>query len=91
MTDDQEPRDGEDGITFGYKVLAAVGAMVGAKLARKAATKGWRAATGHEPPAGLGRAGFAEVAAWAAVSAAAVAVAQILVRRRVAAMADRGS
>lgn len=78
-------------IGLGYKVLAAVGAVVGAKVARKATRKIWRATTGHEPPDIAARRGvsFVETALWTATSAAAIAAAQVTVRRRIAALASR--
>jgi hypothetical protein len=78
---------------IGYKILASIGATAGATVARKVLTKGWKTATGKEPPANpehLG-VGVGEAASWAAVSAAAVAVARVLARRRVAATWQRAS
>jgi hypothetical protein len=79
--------------TIGYKILASIGATAGATVARKVLTKGWKAATGKEPPANPEHPGVSvgEAAGWAAASAAVVAVARVLARRRVAATWQRAS
>jgi hypothetical protein len=78
---------------LGYKILAGLGATVGAAVARKALSTGWKTATGKEPPAKPEHPDvkWAEGATWAAVSAAAVAVARLLAQRRVAATWQRAS
>jgi Protein of unknown function (DUF4235) len=78
---------------LGYKILASIGATAGATVARKVLTKGWKSATGKEPPTNPEHLGVSagEAATWAALSAAVVAVARVLARRRVAATWQRAS
>jgi hypothetical protein len=78
---------------LGYKILAGLGATVGGTVARKAMTTGWKTATGKEPPAKPEHPDvkWSEAATWAALSAAAVAVARVLAQRRVAATWQRAS
>lgn len=77
----------------GYKLYAALGAAVGAAIARKALTASWRTATGKEPPTNLENpeVGWAEALSWAVASAAAVAAAKLVARRRVALTWQRAS
>jgi hypothetical protein len=78
---------------LGYKVLAGVGAAVGATVARKALDTGWKTATGKKPPANPEHPDvkWGEAATWAAVSAAIIALGKLLAQRRVAATWRRAS
>jgi hypothetical protein len=78
---------------LGYKVLASLGATAGTTLARKAVTATWKRATGKPPPDNPEHPDvrWGEAAAWAAVSAAAIALAKLVAQRRVAATWQRAS
>ncbi|HTR69847.1 MAG TPA: DUF4235 domain-containing protein [Mycobacteriales bacterium] len=71
----------------GYRVLATVGAAVGAVVARKVLITSWKTATGKEPPAHPENPDvrWAEAATWAVASAVVVALAKLTAQRRVAA------
>lgn len=78
---------------LGYKVLAALGATAGGAVARKVLDTGWRSATGKEPPTNPEHPDvrWTEAVSWAAGSAAVVAIARLLAKRRVAATWRRAS
>jgi hypothetical protein len=78
---------------LGYKLIASISAAVGANLARKVLTQGWKTATGKEPPTKPEHPAVSvgEAAGWAALSAGGVAVARVLAQRKVAATWRRAS
>jgi hypothetical protein len=78
---------------LGHKVLSGVGAAATTAVAQKALKKGWTKATGKEPPADPAHPDvrWREAAAWAAASAAIVAVARLFAQRKVAATWRRAS
>jgi hypothetical protein len=78
---------------LGYKVLAALGATAGGAMARKLLDRGWRSATGKEPPENPEHPDvrWTEAVSWAAGSAAVVAIARLVAKRRVAATWRRAS
>jgi Protein of unknown function (DUF4235) len=78
---------------LGYKMLAGAGAAVGASVARKALDRGWKTATGKEPPTNPEHPDvkWSEAVMWAAASATVVALARLLAQRRVAATWRRAS
>jgi hypothetical protein len=78
---------------FGYKVMAAVATLVGAALARKLLTFGWKAATGKEPPANPEHPDvtWAEAASWAVASGVVVGLVKLVAQRQVAATWRRAS
>lgn len=71
----------------GYKILALVASLIGAFVARKALTLGWRLASGKEPPSNPEHpeVTWAEAASWAIVSGAVVGLARMIAQKRVAA------
>ncbi|HEX3823150.1 MAG TPA: DUF4235 domain-containing protein [Mycobacteriales bacterium] len=89
---DEPPPDKGSG-KIGYKILASLGATAGTAVARKAVKATWRTATGKPPPETPEHPDvrWGEAATWAAVSAAAVAVAKLMAQRRVAATWRRAS
>jgi hypothetical protein len=66
--------------------MTSVAAAASALAARKVLTAGWRRLLGKEPPSEPAHPDTraAEAAGWAAASAAVIAAAQVLARRRVA-------
>ena len=84
--------DGQTGKTA-YKLLALAASLVGAIVARKALTLGWRAVKGKEPPANPEHpeVTWAEAASWAIVSGAAVGLARMIAQKRVAASWHRST
>ncbi|HVW80441.1 MAG TPA: DUF4235 domain-containing protein [Mycobacteriales bacterium] len=78
---------------LGHKVMAGIGAAATTAVARKVLTSGWKKATGSEPPADPANPDvrWREAAGWAALSAAAVAIARLAAQRRVAATWRRAS
>jgi hypothetical protein len=78
---------------LGHKVLSGVGAAATAAVARKMLTRGWKKATGNEPPADPANPDvrWRDAAGWAAASAAVVALARLVAQRRVAATWRRAS
>ena len=83
----------EDGGKVGYKVIAAVSALIGATIARKLLTFVWKQVTGKEPPANPEHPDvtWGEAATWAAVSGVAVALARLVAQRQAAATWHRAS
>jgi Protein of unknown function (DUF4235) len=77
----------------GYKIFAALGAAIGATVARKAVTMTWTRATGKEPPLNPENPDvrWGEAVSWAIASAAAIAAAKLLAQRRIAATWQRAS
>jgi hypothetical protein len=81
-------------VRMGYTIATAIGAAVGTAIARKALAMTWQKTTGKAPPAKGPEqleAGWAEAAAWVAISAAAAAVARLAAHRRIAATWQRAS
>lgn len=78
--------DSQSGKT-GYKVLALIASLVGAMVARKSLTIGWRLVSGKEPPANPEHpeVTWTEAASWAIVSGAVVGLARMIAQKRVAA------
>ena len=70
----------------GYQVLALVASLIGAMIARKTLTLGWRAVSGKEPPSNPEHpeVTWGEAAAWAVVSGAVVGLARMVAQKRVA-------
>lgn len=87
------PAPDKDSGKLGYKILASLGAAAGTTVARKAVTASWKKATGKAPPDNPEHPDvkWGEAATWAALSAAAIAVAKLLAQRRVAATWQRAS
>ena len=77
--------DSQNGKT-GYKFLALAASLLGALVARKALTMGWKAVRGKEPPANPEHpeVTWPEAASWAIVSGAVVGLARMLAQKRVA-------
>ena len=77
--------DGQSGKT-GYKIMALVASLVGAMVARKTLTLGWKLVSGKEPPANPEHpeVTWAEAASWAIVSGAVVGLARMIAQKRVA-------
>jgi hypothetical protein len=71
---------------LGHKVLSGVSAAATTAVARKVLTKGWKTATGKEPPEDPAHPDvrWREAVGWAVASAAVVAVARLIAQRRVA-------
>jgi hypothetical protein len=88
-----EPDQNQNAGKLGYKIFASLGAAVGATVARKTLTAGWKKATGKEPPANPEHPDvrWGEALSWAIASAAAVAAAKVMAQRRVAATWQRAS
>jgi Protein of unknown function (DUF4235) len=89
MADDSGKDDGK----AGYKIMAMAAALLGAAVARKILTIGWKAATGKEPPANPEHPDvtWAEAASWAAVSGVVVGLVKLVAQRQVAATWHRAS
>ena len=87
--DDKDDGDGK----LGYKVMAAVAAMLGALVARKGLAFAWRAATGKEPPANPEHPAvtWPEATAWALVSGAVMGFARMVAQKKVAATWHRAT
>lgn len=83
----------DDGGKLGYKVMAALSALVGAAIARKLLTFVWTRATGKEPPANPEHPDvtWAEAIAWVSVSGVVVALARLVAQRKTAATWHRAS
>jgi hypothetical protein len=77
----------------GYKILAGLGAAVSTAVGQKALDRGWKTATGKEPPTNPEHPDvrWGEAATWAVASASIVALAKLLAQRRVAATWRRAS
>lgn len=71
---------------LGYKVMAALAAMLGALIARRTLALAWKTATGKEPPANPEHPAvtWPEAAAWAAVSGAVMGLARMVAQKKVA-------
>jgi hypothetical protein len=72
------------GAKIGWKLVQAVFTIVVGLAASKAVSAAWKLGSGGKPPKD-GNGGYAEVATWAAVSAAAAATAKLFAERRAAA------
>ena len=85
MSNDGKDGSGKSG-GAGYKVLALLASLLGAMVARKTLTLGWRAVTGNEPPANPEHpeVTWPEAATWAVVSGAFVGLARLIAQKRVA-------
>ncbi len=83
----------DDTGNFGYKVMAAIAAILGALVARKSLTFAWKAATGKEPPANPKHptVTWPEAVSWAVVSGAVVGLARLAAQKRVAASWHRST
>lgn len=70
----------------GYKLLALLASVLGALVARKALTVGWKVISGKEPPANPEHPDvtWPEAVSWAVVSGAVVGVARLAAQKRVA-------
>lgn len=88
----QAPEDKDAG-KLGYKVMAGVGGAVGSLVARKVLNKGWKTATGKEPPTNPEHleVKWPEAATWAFASAGVVALVRLAMLRRIAATWRRAS
>lgn len=77
----------------GYKIMAMGSALLGAAVARKLLTVGWKAATGKEPPANPEHPDvtWGEAVSWAVVSGVVVALVKLVAQRQVAATWKRAS
>jgi hypothetical protein len=71
---------------LGYKVMAALAAMLGALIARRTLAVAWKTATGKEPPANPEHptVTWPEAAAWAVVSGAVMGLARLVAQKKVA-------
>jgi Protein of unknown function (DUF4235) len=89
MADDTGNGDGKTG----YKIIAMASALIGAAIARKLLTIGWKAATGKEPPANPEHPDvtWAEAASWAVASGVVVGLVKLVAQRQVAATWHRAS
>lgn len=69
-----------------WSIMSLVAALLGATVARKTLTSGWRAATGKNPPANPADpdVDLWEAVLWAAVSGTLVQLARMLATRRAA-------
>ncbi len=70
----------------GWKVFAALSAVLAAVLARKVTTVAWKAATGKEPPSNPEdpEVTWAEAAGWAVASGVAIGLARLVAQRQAA-------
>jgi hypothetical protein len=70
----------------GWKIFAALSAVLAAMLARKAVTFAWTTATGKEPPTNPEdpEVTWAEAAGWAVISGVVIALARLLAQRQAA-------
>jgi hypothetical protein len=77
--------DGQSGKT-GYKIMALVASLVGAMVARKTLTLGWKLVSGKEPPANPEHpeVTWGEAVSWAIISGAVVGLARMVAQKRVA-------
>jgi hypothetical protein len=84
---------GNDEGKFGYTILAMVAALLGAAIARKILTLGWKTATGKEPPANPEdpNVTWGEAASWAVASGVVVGLVKLVAVRQVAATWHRAS
>jgi hypothetical protein len=85
--------DDKDAGKFGYKIMVGAGAAVSGIVARKVLDKGWKTATGKEPPTNPEHLDvkWSEAATWAVASAGVVALVRLAAQRRVAATWRRAS
>jgi hypothetical protein len=83
MAEDKDKGKGKTG----YKIMAMASALLGAAVARKILTIGWKAATGKEPPANPEHPDvtWGEAASWAVVSGVVVGLVKLVAQRQVAA------
>jgi hypothetical protein len=90
--DKRKDKSKDDG-KLGYKIMATVSALLGAAVARKILTIGWKAATGKEPPANPEHPDvtWAEAASWAVASGVVVGLVKLVAQRQVAATWHRAS
>lgn len=86
MADKGKDSDEAEG-KLGYKVMAALAAMLGALVARKTLALAWKTATGKEPPANPEHPSvtWPEAATWAIVSGAVMGLARLVAQKKVAA------
>jgi hypothetical protein len=77
----------------GYKVMAAIAALIGALIARKSLTLAWKVTTGKEPPANPEHptVTWPEAVTWAIVSGAVVGLARLAAQKKVAASWHRST
>jgi len=70
-----------------WKIMGTGGAIMAGIAAKKGLTKGWKVATGNEPPANpeSPETDWLEALAWAVVSGAIVGIARMLATRKAAA------
>ena len=89
MADDTDNDDGK----FGYKIMAMVATLVGAAVARKILTIGWKTTTGKEPPANPEdpNVTWGEAASWAIASGVVVGLVKLIAQRQVASTWRRAS
>jgi hypothetical protein len=82
--DGKHASDGEG--KAGYKVMAALAAMLGAVVARKSLAVAWKTATGKEPPANPEHPSvtWPEAATWALVSGAVMGLARMIAQKKMA-------
>lgn len=79
-------KDEDDSGKLGYKVMAAIAALIGAFVARKSLALAWKTATGKEPPANPEHPAvtWPEAISWAVVSGAVMGVARMIAQKKVA-------
>jgi hypothetical protein len=72
--------------SMGWRLLGGVSAILAGVVARKAMVKGWRAATGDNPPANPAQPGtqWRQAVAYAVISGAVMGLARMLATRRAA-------
>jgi hypothetical protein len=77
----------------GYKLMAMVASLLGAVVARKLLTAGWKLASGKEPPANPEHptVTWPEAVTWAVVSGAVVGLARLAAQKKVAATWKRAN
>ena len=80
--DDEDDASGK----LGYKVMAALAAIVGAFVARKSLAFAWKTATGNEPPKNPEHPAvtWPEAISWAVISGAVMGVARMIAQKKVA-------
>lgn len=79
--------DGDSGDgKIGYKLMAALAAVLGGLVARKTLALAWKTTTGKEPPANPEHPAVAwpEALTWAVVSGAVMGVARLVAQKKVA-------
>ena len=78
--------DSDDSGKIGYKIMAAIAALVGAFVARKSLAVAWKTATGKEPPANPEHPAvtWPEAISWAVISGAVMGVARMIAQKKVA-------